>query len=228
MRHGRDDVVNPRPIADKHSQNPMEAAGDPLSAPLGAKESSLSSRFSLGPQMADVAMPRAYGVYAVNHEKLIDLQLLPIKIPDQRVAISAVISTPPEVTLPDGRLQFVAFRRDLATNAPDQATVRIVARVKRALTFDAAGKARISSVEGSWAVRGNAYDMKVAPVNGNPEMIVIRPENPKFSFPSGRYVLMLKGLGYDFSVDGPVTDTAQCLERTDALNAPIYSECRNR
>ena len=171
-------------------------------------------------------MPTSYGVYAVSHDKLIDLRMLSIKVPDQRVSISAVISTPPGATVPDGRVQFVAFRRDLAANAPDQATVRIVARVKRALTFDASGKPRVTDVEGSWAVRGNSYPMKIGPLNGNPEMILIRPEDDKFSFPAGRYALMLKGLAYDFSVDGPVTDPAQCLERTDALNAPVYSECR--
>jgi hypothetical protein len=57
-------------------------------------------------------------------------------------------------------------------------------------------------------------------------MVIIRPENPTFSFPAGRYVLVLKGSAYDFSVAGPITDTAQCLERTDAMNMPIYSECR--
>ena len=41
-----------------------------------------------------------------------------------------------------------------------------------------------------------------------------------------RYALALKGVGYDFTVDGPVTDIASCLERTDALGAPIYTECR--
>jgi hypothetical protein len=114
----------------------------------------------------------------------------------------------------------------LAANAPEQATVRIVARVKRALTFDTTGKPRMTDVEGAWAVRGNSYPMKVGPVNGNAEMILIRPEDEKLLFPAGRYALMLKGLAYDFSVDGPVTDVVHCLERTDALNAPVYSECR--
>jgi len=38
--------------------------------------------------------------------------------------------------------------------------------------------------------------------------------------------LVLKGVGYDFTVDGATTDIAHCLERTEALNAPVYSECR--
>ena len=225
-RYINDRAVNGRPIADEPSPKQMQAAITQAGVALGEKGPPMASRLNLGPQMGDVAMPTSYGVYAVSHDKLIDLRTLSIKVPDQRVSISAVILTPPGATVADGHVQFVAFRRDLAANAPDQATVRIVARVKRALTFDASGKPRVTDVEGSWAVRGNSYPMKIGPLNGNPEMILIRPEDDKFSFPAGRYALMLKGLAYDFSVDGPVIDPAQCLERTDALNAPVYSECR--
>lgn len=96
----------------------------------------------------------------------------------------------------------------------------------RALTFDARGNAKLINVEASWGVRSNHYQMQVAPVNGNPEMVIIRPMNPNFVFSAGRYALVLKGSAYDFTVAGRITDTAQCLERTDALNMPIYSECR--
>jgi len=44
--------------------------------------------------------------------------------------------------------------------------------------------------------------------------------------PAGRYVLVLKEQGYDFVVAGAVTDLAQCLERTDAVNGAFYSECK--
>ena len=125
-----------------------------------------------------------------------------------------------------GRVQFVAFRRDFMNNAPDRVSVRIVARVKRALTFDARGVAKVANIQQSWVIRGNSYQMRVAPLADKPEMIVIRPDPTDFVFPAGRYVLVLKGVGYDFTVDGPQTDAAHCLERTDALNAPIYSECR--
>ena len=226
-RYINDHPVNGRTIAEEPSPKQMETAIAPGGAALGEKGPAVAPRLNLGPQMGSVAMPSSYGVYAISHGKLVDLQMLSIKVPDQRVSVSAVISTPPGTTLPDGHLEFVAFRRDLAANAPELATVRIVARVKRALTFDAAGKPRMTDVEGAWAVRGNSYPMKVGPVNGNAEMILIRPEDEKLSFPAGRYALMLKGLAYDFSVDGPVTDVVHCLERTDALNAPVYSECRS-
>jgi hypothetical protein len=75
-------------------------------------------------------------------------------------------------------------------------------------------------------VRSNSYELRVSPVANNPEMIVLRPQNQDFSLPAGRYALVLKGQGYDFSVAGPVTDPAQCLERTDAVGGMVYSECR--
>jgi hypothetical protein len=58
------------------------------------------------------------------------------------------------------------------------------------------------------------------------EMIVIRPEDKDIALPAGRYALVLKDVGYDFTIDGSDLDAAHCLERTDALNAPIYTECR--
>jgi hypothetical protein len=43
--------------------------------------------------------------------------------------------------------------------------------------------------------------------------------------PAGRYVLVLKNIGYDFTVAGNITDPAQCLERTEAANGVFYSDC---
>ena len=37
--------------------------------------------------------------------------------------------------------------------------------------------------------------------------------------PAGRYALVIKGQAYDFTVAGPITDAAQCLERVDAATA---------
>jgi hypothetical protein len=176
--------------------------------------------------LPDIPIPTAYGVYAVSNGKLTELDLLPIKIPDQRIAISTLISTPSRSHLPNGQLQFVVFRRDLATDAPDRVAVRVVAQIVRALTFDTAGKAVITNVEDSWVVRSNSYQLRVAPVPDHPEMISIRPEQPEFSFPAGRYALALKIGAYDFTLDGPISDAAHCLERTDTVNAPVYTECR--
>jgi len=69
-----------------------------------------------------------------------------------------------------------------------------------------------NNVENSWVVRSNSYQMRVAPVADRPP---------------GRYALVLKAVAYDFTVDGPLTDTAHCLERTDAVTSAVYTECPN-
>jgi hypothetical protein len=225
-RNGRDEVVGAAPIANGHpSQSATQVAANPI-MPVVAKQPPSEPDSGLGPGMKNVPIPGAYGVYAVDHDKLTDLELLPIKVPDERIGISALFSTPSASTLPDGHLQFIAFRRDLANDAPDRVIVRVVARVMHELTFDATGNAKRVDIDSLWAVRSNSYEMQVVPVSGNPAMVIIRPESSTFSFPSGRYALVLQGSAYDFSVAGSVTDTAQCLERTDAVNMPVYSECR--
>jgi hypothetical protein len=200
--------------------------GEQTGSPDG-KNLAAPAKVASRPNMPNIPMPSAYGIYAVSNGQLTELDLLPIKVPDQRVAISAPISTPSRAHLPIGQLEFVVYRRDLASDAPDRVAVRIVAQVMRALTFDSAGKPKVTKVDDSWVVRGNSYQMRVAPVPDNPEMILIRPEHAEFVFPAGRYALVLKNVAYDFTLDGPITDAAHCLERTDALNSPIYSECRN-
>jgi len=174
----------------------------------------------------DIPVPTEYGAYAMVNGQFTELEQLPIKVPDPRVAISAPISMPSRAHLPLGRFQFVIFRRDLMNNAPDRVTVRVVARVMRALSFDTEGNAKTTNVEQSWVIRNNSYQMRVAPYADNPEMIVVRPDPADFVLPAGRYALVLKGAGYDFTIDGAEPDVAHCLERTDALNVPIYSECR--
>jgi hypothetical protein len=173
----------------------------------------------------DFPIPAEYGAFAVLDGRLTELQQLPIKIPDPRVAISAAISAPSPTHLSNGHVRFVIFRRDLANSAPDRIPVRVLAQVVRALTFDPRGHAKTTAVEQSWVIRSNAYEMRVAPLGDNPEMILIHSD-PDFTLPAGRYALVLKGVGYDFTVDGKVTDLAHCLERTDALNTPIYTECQ--
>lgn len=190
------------------------------------KSLSAPAKIAARQNVSNIPIPSAYGIYADSNGQLTELDLLPIKVPDQRVAISAPILTPSRAHLPIGQLQFVVYRRDLASDAPDRVAVRVVAQVMRALTFDSAGKPKVTPVDDSWVVRGSSYQMRVAPVPDNPEMILIRPEHAEFVFPAGRYALVLKNVAYDFTLDGPITDTAHCLERTDALNSPIYSECR--
>ena len=205
----------------------MGATKGPANDGLRDQDAPARSDVRPRPAVPGIPLPNAYGVYAISDGHLVDLDLLPISVPDPRVALSTVISKPGRVHLPAGPLQFLVFRRDLMNHAPDKVMLRVVARVARALTFGPSGKPKVADVDDAWIVRSNSYQMSVAPVPDNPEMVLLRPAQPEIAFPAGRYALVLKNLAYDFTLDGPARDPAHCLERTDALNFPVYTECRN-
>jgi hypothetical protein len=171
-------------------------------------------------------VPSDYGIYALSSGTLSELNALSERVPDKRIAVSTPITRPSRTTLPDGRGKFIIFRRDLAGNAPDRIEVRVVARVVRASTFDAKGKPSSVAVSDAWNIRNLSYELRVRPIAGNPEMLLVQSENPDFVLPAGRYALVVKEQGYDFVVAGAVTDLSQCLERTDAVNGSFYSECK--
>ena len=170
-------------------------------------------------------LPSTYGVYAVSEGHLSELQPLPIRAPDPRVQLSAEINKPSSTILPDGKIAFILFRRELLNSAPQNAAIRVVARVGSTLTFSS-GKAAVLKPDTSWRIRSNSYEFQVSPLNENREMVVVRPQDPDFALPSGRYVLVFGGLAYDFTVDGLITDPVQCLESFEAVNGPIFTECR--
>jgi hypothetical protein len=178
-------------------------------------------------------IPEAYGVYAIAGGKLAELAPLSIRVPTQGVPISAAFSEASKTRLPSGRVQFIAFRRDLVGNVPDRVAVRVIARIMRAPSArrgesaptDAAAAAAAAD---GWVIRNLSHEMKVGPVEGRPAMIVMRPADADLSLPAGRYALVLKGAAYDFTVDGQVTDLAQCVTRGDAVDAPVYAPCTSR
>jgi hypothetical protein len=207
-----------KPVAPPSGPDPPQ----PPSVAIDAKTAAAS------PSSPAFPLPSDYGVYALNNAGLSELHLLQEQVPDKRIAMSTPVSQPSRTTLLDGKAKFVVFRRDLAGNAPDRVEVRVVARVVRALTFDAKGKASFVPVSDAWNIRNISYEFRVRPIAGNPEMLLIQAENVDFALPSGRYVLVLGKQGYDFTVAGKVTDASQCLERTDAANGAFYSDCQKQ
>ena len=194
--------------------------------PAQAGQSSAASTTTGPLQYSGVPLPSAYGIYSVSAGRLRELEPLAVgRVPDQRVFMSTPIKTPSRTVLPDGRTEFIIYRRDIANNAPDRITVRVIARVQRAMTFNTAGQASTTDVDDSWTIRNVSYNFRVAPLGERSEMLAIRPEKEDFVLPAGRYALVIKGQAYDFTVAGPITDAAQCLERVDAANGTFYSEC---
>jgi hypothetical protein len=145
-----------------------------------------------------IPVPSSYGVYAIANGQLVELEPLPIRVPDGRMAVSATIATKSTTRLANGRIQFVVFKRDLINNAPEKAAVRVLACV---ICVGSAEETTTNIAGETWAIRDMSYEMKVAPVRSNPAMIILRAAAADFSFPAGRYCLVLKGVAYDFSVE---------------------------
>lgn len=210
-----------------------QAQALPATAAATTSQQQIGQKASFGPSNAsslqtyDFPLPSVYGVYAVSDGKLVELDPLPMKVPDSRIAISAIISNPSQATVANGNLTFVIFRRDLASSAPMEAFVRVVARVARNMSFSANGPPAITKVDGQWAIRSKSYMYRIGPVGDNSEMIALHPQDPQLMLSPGRYVLVIAGKGYDFTVAGKITDIAQCIERTDVVGGSVYSECRN-
>ena len=195
----------------------VQASGQALQSPA----TMLPSQSSPSP------LPRVYGVYAVSGGQIHELEPLAGRVLDPRVFMSTPIKTLSRTVLPDGQIVFIVYRRDVANSVTERVTVRVIAKIMRAMTFNTAGQASMGSVEDSWTIRNVSYEFRVAPLNENSEMLMIRPEKVDFVFPAGRYGLVIKGQAYDFTVAGPITEAAQCLEGVEASNGTFYSECRS-
>jgi hypothetical protein len=141
--------------------------------------------------------------------------------------MSTPIRTLSRTVVPDGQTVFVVYHRDVTSSAPERVTVRVIAKIMRAMTFSTAGQASMEDMGDTWTIRNVSYELRVAPLSESSEMLIIRPENVDFVFPAGRYGLVIKGQAYDFTVAGPITEAAQCLEGVKASNGTFYSECRN-
>jgi hypothetical protein len=172
-------------------------------------------------------LPAAYGVYAESGGRLFELQALPGRAPDPRVAISAAITRPSETILPDGHLRFIVFQREAPVGAggpADVIEVRVIARVKQATSFDSNGKPVVSGDDG-WVIRNFSIPYRAAPIKEDPQMYEIQPRDPDAVLAPGRYALVERDYAYDFTVEGTVTDKRQCLQRIAAANGTFYAEC---
>ncbi|PDT87296.1 hypothetical protein CO669_25920 [Bradyrhizobium sp. Y36] len=203
----------PRPAATAlpTESEPVERSPDTAKEPAQAAHPSMP-------------LPTTFGVYALNEGQLQELKPVPGKIPDRRVAISAAINTPSATTLTNGDVKFVVFRPDGSIEA-SVTEVRVVAKVSRSMGVDASGKAAMVSAGDSWVIRSMSYPYKVGPIEDQQRMLLLQPEQDGFTLSPGRYVVVVKGMGYDFTVAGTITDPNQCVERINAANGAFYSPC---
>jgi hypothetical protein len=169
--------------------------------------------------------PTDYGVYAISNDALFELNLLPGRPLDIRVAVSAAFKMHSRTILPNGHPKFIVFRRDAASNIADRAEVRMVARIAREFSAEVIGQAPADG-DDMWVIRNISFPFRSSPVNGSPEMYEVHSEDAALELSPGRYALILKTQAYDFTVEGVTVDPKQCIERTVASNGTFYSDCK--
>jgi hypothetical protein len=171
-------------------------------------------------------LPTDYGIYALIDDKsLAELNPTGIAAPDMRIAISPEFKKPDRPHLPNGRVKFIVFRRDAASVIPERVEVRVVAKIAREFSTDAAGKA-LGGGEDVGVIRNFAYPLRVSPIPGKPEMYELHTGDSGFELAPGHYVLSLGTQAYYFQVDGEITDPRQCLEKVVAGNGTFYAPCK--
>jgi hypothetical protein len=174
-------------------------------------------------------LPTVYGVYAINGNQLMGLQRIQGTPVDPRTRNQLQIGEPSRTVIDASKLKFVVYRRDLVSSAPDNVQLRIAARIAHSMTFDSNGRPVVTTpTTKTWLIRNDhGYDLQVSPLQESAEMVILRPQNPEFSYPSGRYELMLGEQAYDFVVAGEVTDSAHCVEGTATGRGPVFYECKS-
>lgn len=200
--------IGPELAAARSGTTGVEAASDPSHSALPT-------------------LPTLYGVYAVQGAQFTELEQVQASPVDPRVRTVLQIKTPTKTLLPDRDLRFLVFRREMMSSAPERVPVRIAARLAKVMTFDPSGKVVIAPPgEERWVIRETGFEFRVRPMRGNPEMIWVQPEHPGSPIPAGRYVMMINGTPYDFTVEGSVTEPAHCLESVGTSRGPTLYECQ--
>ncbi|MBR0843969.1 hypothetical protein JQ607_27550 [Bradyrhizobium liaoningense] len=171
-------------------------------------------------------LPTDYGIYALIDDKsLAELNATGVMAPDMRIAISPEFRKPERPHLPNGRVKFIVFRRDAANSIAERVEVRVVAKIAREFSTDAAGKT-LSGGDDVGVIRNFAYPFRVSPIPGKSEMYELHTGDSELELPPGHYVLSLGTQAYYFQVDGEITDPRQCLERVVAGNGTFYAPCK--
>jgi hypothetical protein len=230
---GRSNMVVAAPLtaapagqSDAFVTAPLTAApftAAPLAAPTDGSNVVAVAPFTAAP--VSFPRPTSYGVYAISDNRLINLQQVHATPVDRRVGNQLQILEPGVSVIAPGTLTFLVFRRDLVSNAPEKVPLRIAARVARSMNFDSAGRAVMTTpATETWIIRDQGYNLRVSPINA--EMVMLRSEDLKSSFSSGRYELMLGGQAYDFVVAGQVNDPAHCVEGVATVRGLVFYECK--
>lgn len=220
----RDNIASLRRLVSSQTHEVALVAAKPETTTTVAKPEA-AAPVATPPKPARV-LPTDYGIYAViDDHSLSELNATGITAPDMRISISTPFKKPDRPHLPNGRVKFIVFRRDVANSIPQRVEVRLVAKIAREYSSDAAGKT-LGGGDDIGVIRNFAYALRASPIPGAPEMYELHSGDPGLELPPGHYVLAFGTQTYYFQVDGEITDPRQCLERVVAGNGTFYAPCK--
>src|SRR5262249_36546250 len=148
----------PHPFASVHkierpqAKSVVQASADDLQLPITTPPS----------QPLGFPLPAVYGIYAVSGGPVFLVEHFVGRVLGPRVFMSTPVKMASRTVLPDGRVVFIIYRRDAANSAPERVSVRVIAKVLRAMTFNTAGHASTMNVQDTWTIRNISYDFRVA------------------------------------------------------------------
>lgn len=178
-------------------------------------------------QEPSIPLPKIYGVYGLYNDRLISLEKIPTEQVDPRRPNVRQTTAPSRSVFPDGRVSFTIYQRDLANSAPITVPVRFAARIASTMRFGPGGTlVTVKPEVETWLIHTAGFDFRVLPVPDQSEMVLVRPEDPDFELPPGRYALIVGDEPYGFSVAGDVTDPRACVEGTVTNRGQVFYECR--
>ena len=212
------------------SSRPPEIASSAVPPKASQAEASIAPATESSASVASSSAfprPKSYGVYMISDDQLIELEQVEAVPADPKGHTNLQIKTPSRTVLSNPRPRFIAYRRELAKDAPDLVPVRIAAKVSSLMTFDGTGTAKTAPPEtATWLVRDRGFNLRVAPVQDSREMLLLWPTDDITAFPPGRYELAIAGSLYDFVIEGKVTDPAQCMESFMTAQGRGFYECK--
>lgn len=171
--------------------------------------------------------PPYYGVYALRDGQLTELK--ESSGGENILKGNRTIQSPSNIKFPDGKIQFVFYRRELTQSAPDKVLVQIVARLARELQQSSYLDQGFDKPVNAWYVRERGYEFRVAPFGDNKEMVVVRSATPNFALPDGRYAISFGGKLYDFLINKDnTTDPDHCVNQvSQGSQPPNFPTCES-
>lgn len=176
---------------------------------------------SVSPPASAQPVPEFFGVYAVSQGKLIELKLLNHSRSRSMDLIGAdTLTGLSDISVNDPNVYFIIYREGAASSMTIFLEQMKEVRYLAPSEFERSGA--LKPVEGSWVGLKVGYNLKVAPLKENPQMMV-RAVSPQ-PIPPGRYGLNIGDSLFDLQI-GPPTESCVVRQPRESQGRVNYLDC---